>query len=105
MYAIVKDGSRQFRVAKGDEVEFDYKGDLGAGKAVEFTDVLLVSDGEKVTVGTPVVEGARVTGEVVSDAHGPKLSVYKYKRRKNAQTRKGHKQDYTLVRITDIQTA
>lgn len=101
MYAIIKDGSRQFKVSKGAEVEFDRKS-LKAGDKVEFTDVLLLHDGEKLSIGSPTVKGARVVGEVLSEAHGPKLRVFKFRRREGWKNTVGHKQKYSLVRITDI---
>ncbi|MHC4605478.1 MAG: 50S ribosomal protein L21 [Planctomycetota bacterium] len=103
MYAIIRDGSRQVRVAKGDEVALDLK-PSEPGKKLEFGEVLLVHDGKKAKHGTPTVAGAKVVAEVVSRTAGPKLRVHKYKRRQGYQRTLGHKQKYTLVRITDIIT-
>jgi large subunit ribosomal protein L21 len=103
MYAIVKDGSRQFRVAKGEEVEFDIR-DGKPGDKIEFGEVLLVQDGKKATIGTPTVEGAKVLGEIVKETAGPKLRVHKFRKREGYRRTLGHKQKYTLVRITDIKT-
>ena len=101
MYAIFKDGSKQYRVSQGDHVEIDLT-DAESGKKVEFDQVLVLNDGKKSTMGTPTVAGAKVMGEVVSQATGPKLRVFRYTRRKGTQCMQGHKQKYTLVKITDI---
>ena len=104
MYAIIKDGSKQFRVAKGDHIEFDYKKTVKAGTSIEFNEVLLLHDGSKANIGRPTVEGAKVVGEVVDTVPGPKVRVFKYIRREGTQRAQGHKQKYTLVKITDIQS-
>lgn len=101
MYAIIRDGSRQFRVEKGLEVEFALR-PAEPGEKVEFKDVLLVNDGSGARIGTPTVAGAKVLGEVVSKARGEKLRVFKYRRRTGDRRALGHRQCYTLVKITDI---
>lgn len=104
MYAIFKDGPKQYRVEKGAVIEIDRKLKL-EGEKVEFPDVLVFHDGEKVRVGTPTVSGVTVLGEVVQgEKKGVKLRVYKYRRREGYHRMIGHRQKYTVVRITDFHT-
>jgi large subunit ribosomal protein L21 len=101
MYAVIKTGGKQYRVAANDVLEIE-KLDGEAGSTLEFTDVLMLGEGESVTVGTPLVAGAKVTAELVAQTRGPKLIAFKKRRRKNSRRKKGHRQDLTRVRITDI---
>ncbi len=103
MYAIIEDSGQQFKVIEGDVVSVDLR-DVGEEAAsIEFDRVLLVADGDDVKVGTPLVAGAKVVAEVVTaKLAGPKLRVFKYKRRKGYHRNKGHRQKYTEVRITKI---
>src|SRR5262245_36865563 len=94
-YAVIRTGGKQYRVAPGDLLP----GDVGA--AVEFTEVLLTG-GDTVRVGTPLVEGALVRGQIVSQTRDRKILVYKKKRRKNYRRRRGHRQSITTVRVTEI---
>jgi large subunit ribosomal protein L21 len=100
MHAIIQDGSRQYRVREGDVVQLDYR-DVDVGTQLELTRVLLYQSGEDVRIGQPVVEGARVTALVV-DHPSVKLTIQKYRRRKNYRRFKGHRQPYTAVRIRSI---
>ncbi len=102
MYAIVEDGSHQYKVEKGTVLWFESKAEKKAGDKIEFP-VLLVSDGNNVKVGQPVVSGARAMGEVVEQARGEKILVFKYRKREDYHRRRGHRQNYTVVKITDIQ--
>ena len=103
MYAIIEDGGRQFKVSEGDLLRIDLIDVSDETKTVEFDRVLLVADGEKITVGTPVVDGAKVVGEVTKDrVGGEKVYILKFKRRKRERRRKGHRQKYTEVRVTKI---
>lgn len=102
MYAIIKDGSRQYRVEKGALIEFDRKPTLKEGSTIEFTDVLALHDGSKVTVGQPTVAGAKVVGEVVKETRDKKIRVFKYIRREGYHRTVGHRTRHTLVKITDI---
>ena len=103
MYAVIRDGSREYRVAEGDVVEFDLRKSAVAGDEVEFSEVLLVRKGDDdVVVGTPVVSGAVVKGTVEDHVKGEKLVAYKYKRRHGYHRKKGHRQNYTRIRITGI---
>ena len=101
MYAVIETGGKQYRVQPGDTVVVErLPGD--SGDAVEFGQVLLLSDDANVAVGRPIIEGARVTGEIVEQGRDKKLVFYKFKRRKNYRRRWGHRQAYTAVKITDV---
>ena len=101
MYAVIETGGKQYRVEPGDTVVVEtLPGE--SGDAVEFDRVLLISDDESVAVGRPVIEGARVTGQIVEHGLGEKLTVYKFKRRKNYRKRNGHRQQYTAVKINEV---
>jgi large subunit ribosomal protein L21 len=103
LYAIIEDSGQQFKVSEGDVVRVDLRELAEGAESVEFERVLLVADGEKVKVGTPLVAGAKVQAEVVSaKVAGPKLRVFKFKRRKGYHRNIGHRQKYTQVRITKI---
>ena len=101
MYAIIRSGGKQFRAEKGLTLQLPLM-EAEAGTKVTFNEVLLTSDGETVKAGTPLVKGAKVTGEVVGDKRGPKIFVWKFKRRKGYRRKTGHRQGYTEVRITDV---
>lgn len=103
MYAVIQTGGKQYRVEPGKTVVVEkLEGDKGA--PVVFDQVLLVSsgDGGNVNIGTPIVAGAKVTGEIVEQGRGDKLVVFKFRRRKNYVRRNGHRQDYTAVKIAAI---
>ena len=101
MYAIFKDGSKQFRAEKGATLRLDRQGGK-EGEKVEFSDVVLVHDGQKARIGTPVVKGAKVVGEIVKNYRGEKIRVFKYRRREGYHRTRGHRSELTLVKITDI---
>lgn len=101
MYAVIKTGGKQYRVAQDDVVTIErVAGDAGA--KVEFTEVLMVGSGESVKLGTPTVAGAKVLAELVAHTRGPKLIAFRKRRRKNSRRKKGHRQDLCTVRITSI---
>lgn len=100
MYAVIKAGGTQFKVAVGDTIYVD-KLQAADEASVEF-DALLVADGETITVGSPVVEGVKVVGKVVRQVKSKKLLVYRYKAKKNVRVKNGHRQPYTQVEITAI---
>lgn len=100
MYAIIKTGGKQYKVAPGDFVDVELL-DADFGAQVQF-DVLFVNDGSKQFVGAPVVEGAVVAGEIVDTVSGPKVTSVKYKPRQNQRRKFGHRQKYTRVKITEI---
>lgn len=103
MYAVIKTGGKQYRVAENEVLTIE-KLDLEPGAAVEFDEVLMIG-GEAPRLGTPTVAGARVSGTVLDQAKGPKVVVFKKKRRKNHRRRTGHRQRLTVVRITAIAVA
>ena len=103
MYAVVRTGGKQYRVAKDDVITVE-KLAGEAGEAIAFTDVLMVSGDGDPEIGAPLVDGATVTGEVVEQGRAAKIIVFKKKRRKNYRRTHGHRQHETLVRITDILT-
>jgi len=101
IYAIVESGGKQYHVAPGDVIEVD-RMDAKEGAAVELDRVLLVADGKKVKVGTPVVEGAKVTADVVNEFKDDKVTVFKYKSKTRYRRKKGHRQIYTKIAIKEI---
>ncbi len=101
MYAIIKTGGKQYKVAKDDHVTVE-KLAGAAGDTVSFDQVLLVGDGDNTTAGAPFVDGASVSGEVVEQTRADKIIVFKKQRRQNYRRKAGHRQDQTVVRITDI---
>jgi len=101
MYAVVKTGGKQYRVAKDDKILVE-RLDGEAGSAVQLENVMMLVDGDKVTVGTPQIAGASVAAEVVEQTRGPKIIIFRRKRRKNHRRTQGHRQDLTLLKITDI---
>lgn len=101
MYAVVKTGGKQYRVAKDDKILVErLEGEAGA--SVQLDNVMMVVDGDKVTVGTPQIAGASVAAEVVEQTRGPKIIIFRRKRRKNHRRTQGHRQDLTLLKITGI---
>lgn len=101
MYAIISDGGRQLKVEEGQELDVDYR-DLSVGDVVTFDRVLAYRDDESLKVGQPILEGASVTGEVLSVVQGPKLVIQKARRRKTYRRKTGHRQMYTRVKISRI---
>jgi large subunit ribosomal protein L21 len=102
MFAVIKTGGKQYRIAADDVIEID-KIPGEAGEAVAFGEVLAVG-GEDTMLGTPTVAGASVAGEVVEQGRKPKVIAFKKRRRKNSRRKRGHRQEFTLVRITEILT-
>jgi large subunit ribosomal protein L21 len=102
MFAVIKTGGKQYKVAKDDVVTVE-KLPVEAGQAVDFDQVLMIGDEAGTTVGAPLVAGAKVTGEVVEQTRGDKIIVFKKLRRKNYRRKNGHRQDLTVVKITGIQ--
>jgi large subunit ribosomal protein L21 len=102
MYAIVRDGSSQLRCEKGARVRLALRSGVEPGTLLDLTDVLLVGEGDGVKVGTPLVAGAKVTARIMGQSKGPKLIVYRYRRRKNSDKKRGHRQHYTEAVIESI---
>lgn len=101
MFAVIVSGGKQYRVQEGQTLKVE-KLAAEAGAAVDFDRVLLVSNGDDVKVGAPVVEGAKVSAEVVSHGRGDKVTIVKFRRRKHHMKRQGHRQWFTEVKITGI---
>ena len=101
MFAVIKTGGKQYRVAADDVLEIE-KLEAEAGSTVTFSEVLMVGGESGVSVGTPVVAGARVTAEVVEQTRGPKVISFKKRRRQNSKRKRGHRQNLTVVKITGI---
>ena len=100
MYAIIAAGGKQYKVSEGDVIRVE-KIEAAEGESYEFDQVLAVSDGE-LTVGTPTVEGAKVTATVLGEGKGKKVIVYKYKRKSGYHRKNGHRQPYTELKIESI---
>jgi len=103
VYAIIEDSGQQFRLSEGDVLDVDRRELPEDSTEIEFDRVLLVSAEDQVTVGTPLIEGAKVTAEIVNDeAKGPKIHIYRLRRRKASRRKRGHRQGYLRVRVTGI---
>ena len=103
MYAIIEDSGRQYKVQQGDAIEVDLRPVEQGQQTIEFDRVLMVGGTEQPKVGTPVVEGAKVVGQLAGEVKGPKLDVIKFRRRKGYRVKIGHRQRYLRVTISDIQ--
>jgi large subunit ribosomal protein L21 len=101
MYAVIVSGGKQHRVQEGEILRLE-KLEVATGETVEFDQVLLVSNGSEVTLGCPLVSGAKVKAEVLSHGRADKVSIIKFRRRKHHMKRQGHRQWYTDVKITGI---
>ncbi len=103
MYAIIETGGKQYRVEKDDVIYVELLGQEPNSK-VTFDRVLFVNNGSAIKVGHPHVSGSAVHGELIKEVRGPKVIAYKYKQRKNYRRKVGHRQNYSMVKITDIKT-
>ena len=101
MYAVIETGGKQYRVQQGDVISVEKLG-VEAGDKVTFDKVLVVNDGEAVSVGTPCVEGATVGATVVENGKGKKVIIFKYKAKKDYRKKQGHRQPYTMVKIESL---
>jgi large subunit ribosomal protein L21 len=102
MYAVIKTGGKQYRVREGQTLKIESL-EANAGDSVVFDKVMMVGEGADVKVGAPLVEGAKVAGTVVSNGRGKKVTIIKFRRRKNrSKTKQGHRQNYTEVEIGKI---
>jgi large subunit ribosomal protein L21 len=101
MYAIIVDGGRQYKVTEGQELVIDYR-DVSSGDALQFDEVVALSNGSTLALGEPTVGGAKVTAKVLGVLQGPKLTVQKFRRRKTYRRKTGHRQLYTKVQIEKI---
>ncbi len=101
MYAVIRTGGKQYRVSEGDTIEVE-KLDTQGGSEVRFNEVLLVGTEDQTHLGTPTVPGASVVAKVLETGRGPKVIVYKYKRRKKYRRTQGHRQAFTRLAIEKI---
>ncbi|ABR61832.1 50S ribosomal protein L21 [Sinorhizobium medicae] len=104
MFAVIKTGGKQYRVAANDVITIE-KLDGAAGDKIEFTEILMVGAGADATIGAPFVEGAVVSAEVVDHGRAKKVIAFKKRRRQNSKRTRGHRQHHTIVRILDIAAA
>ncbi len=103
MYAVVKSGGKQYRVASGDKIRVEsLAADVGA--ELVLGDVLMVADGDKVALGAPLLSGASVKAKVVAHGRGDKVHIFKMRRRKHYRKSQGHRQNYTEIEILGIQS-
>ena len=101
MFAVIKTGGKQYRVTPDDVIRIERLAGE-AGDKISFNDVLMLDDNGKTAVGRPLVDGAKVTGTLMEQIRGDKIIIFKKKRRKNHRRKNGHRQDLSVVRITDI---
>ena len=101
MYALVKTGGKQYRVSKDDTILVE-RLSAEEGEQIILNDIVMLGDGDKVTISTPLVDGAGVSATVVRQTRGPKIIIFRRKRRKNHRRTQGHRQDLTLLKIIDI---
>lgn len=101
MYAVIETGGKQYRVQEGDTL-FIEKLDVKADDVIDFDKVIVVGKEDGVVIGTPVVEGAKVSAKVLKNGKGKKIVVFKYRPKKDSKTKKGHRQPYTQVQIQSI---
>ena len=101
MYAVIATGGKQYRVSQGDILRVE-KLDAEADGAIEFDDVRMIGEGDEVRIGTPRIEGGKVTATIRAHGRGKKIEIIKFRRRKHHQKRAGHRQHYTEIEITGI---
>lgn len=101
MYAVIKSGGKQHRVQEGEYLRLE-KLEVATGESIDFDEVLMVTDGDNVKIGTPLVEGGKVTAEVLSHGRADKVKIIKFNRRKHSRKQMGHRQWFTEVKITSI---
>jgi large subunit ribosomal protein L21 len=101
MYAVIKTGGKQYRVSPGESIKIETI-EADVGSTVVLDQVLMVADGDAVKVGSPLVAGAKVSATVVSHGRGPKVHIFKMRRRKHYQKNQGHRQNYTEIRVDAI---
>ena len=101
MYAVIKSGGKQHRVEEGEFLRVE-KLDVSTGEKIDFAEVLMVTDSEKVKIGTRYIDGAKVTAEVLSHGRADKIKIIKFNRRKHSRKQMGHRQWFTEIKITSI---
>ena len=101
MYAVIRSGGKQYRVSQGNSLRVEkLPGEVGS--SITLDDVLMIGGEGDVKIGTPTVDGAQLTGTIVAQGRGPKIRVFKMKRRKGYRRSQGHRQDYTEIRVDEI---
>ena len=101
MYAVIKTGGKQYRVGEGDLLRVEkINGEIG--EVVEFEEILMIANGERVEIGRPVLNDSKVVGEIVEQGKGKKVIVFQSKRRKGYSKKQGHRQQYTVLKIKEI---
>ena len=103
MFAVIKTGGKQYRVSQGDKLRVESL-EANEGDAVNLDQVMMVGEGDKVTVGEPLIAGATVSAKVLNHGRGRKVDIVKFRRRKHYRRQMGHRQNYTEVEITGIQS-
>ena len=101
MHAVIKTGGKQYKVSAGDKLNVETIG-CDVGQEVAFDKVLLLNDGDSVSIGAPYVEGASVNAKVLEHGRGDKIRIIKFKRRKHYKRQMGHRQNYTRIEVTEI---
>lgn len=103
MFAIIEDGSHQYRVAPGETLVVDYRDSVSIGDSLQFEKVLLANGGGSSTIGKPLIDGASVSAEVIdAELKGEKLEIQRFRRRQDSKRHTGHRQKHTVVKITEI---
>lgn len=101
MYAVIESGGKQHKVIPGEVLQLE-KLDVDAGGTIDFDKVMMIGEGENITIGAPYVDGGKVSAEVLSHGRADKVTIIKMRRRKHYRRQAGHRQYYTEVKITDI---
>ena len=101
MYAVIKTGGKQYRVIPGERLKVE-KLEVEVGGTVTLDQILMVSDGTKTTIGSPIIKGATVKATVLSHGRGDKVMIFKFRRRKHYRKTQGHRQSYTEIQIADF---
>lgn len=101
MYAVIKTGGKQYRVSSGEKIKVEQL-TADVGSQVTLDKVLMVADGDKVSIGQPLVQGAKVQATVVAHGRGDKVHIFKLRRRKHSKKQQGHRQNYTEIQINEI---
>jgi len=101
MYAVVKTGGKQYRVTQDEYLKVE-KLEGNEGDTIELDQVLMIADGDKLKIGSPILDGGKVTATILSHGRGKKVEIMKFRRRKHHQKRTGHRQSYTEIKVTGI---
>ncbi len=104
MFAVIRTGGKQYKVAQDTYLQVE-KIDAEVGAKIDITDVLMISNGDKTTVGAPIIEGAKVVAEILEQGRGDKVIIFKKRRRQNYRRKNGHRQMLTTIKITEIKAA